>query len=98
MDKTRKDYQGNKLRKTNNGKAFGMERIVATLPTSSESGLNSQTTLNISPDSVSTEIVNEPSRLYHITKHIIDVVLATIGIIVLLPVFLVIAICIKFDD
>jgi len=75
-----------------------MEQIVATLPASSESGLNSQEALNITPDSISTEIVNEPSRLYHIMKQIIDVVLATIGIIVIWPVFLIIAICIKCDD
>lgn len=43
-------------------------------------------------------IVHEPSRLYLISKGILDIVLASIGIIVLLPVFLVIAVSVKMSD
>lgn len=45
-----------------------------------------------------TDIVHEPSRLYYISKRLIDIALATFGIVVLMPVFLVIAICIKLSD
>lgn len=46
----------------------------------------------------STDIVHEPSLFYYISKRLIDIVLAVSGLIVLLPVFLVIAVCIKLDD
>ncbi|MFL5661239.1 MAG: sugar transferase [Ktedonobacteraceae bacterium] len=42
--------------------------------------------------------VREPSLLYYASKRTIDVVLSLIGILVLLPVFLIIAIYIKLDD
>ncbi len=75
-----------------------MEQMVTTLPRSQEDGLNSRLALRITPDIISTDIVDEPSRLYHISKRCIDIVLATIGIVVLTPVFLIIAIRIKCDD
>jgi len=75
-----------------------MEQMVTTLPRSQEDGLNSRVALRIAPDIISTDIVDEPSRLYHISKRCIDIVLATIGIVVLTPVFLIIAIRIKCDD
>ena len=75
-----------------------MEQMVTTLPRSQEDGLNSRVALRIAPDIISTDIVDEPSRLYHISKRFIDIVLATIGIVVLTPVFLIIAIRIKCDD
>ncbi len=75
-----------------------MEQMVTTLPRSQEDGLNSRVALRITPDIISTDIVDEPSRLYHISKRCIDIVLATIGIVVLTPVFLIIAIRIKCDD
>ncbi len=43
-------------------------------------------------------IVHEPSWFYYITKRVIDIVLATLGIVLFMLVFLVIAICIKLDD
>jgi len=39
-----------------------------------------------------------PSRFYYIAKRLIDIVVAVFGLIILMPVFLVIAICIKLDD
>lgn len=44
------------------------------------------------------EAIREPSRLYAISKRLMDIVLAAIGLLLLMPVFLVIAICIKLDD
>lgn len=75
-----------------------MEQMVTTLPRSQENSLNSQAALSIPLDSIRTDIINEPSRLYHISKRCMDIVLAAIGIIVLLPIFLIIAIRIKCDD
>lgn len=41
---------------------------------------------------------SEPRTLYHITKRFLDILLALTGIIILIPLFLVIALCIKLDD
>src|SRR5690242_433791 len=46
----------------------------------------------------STTCISEPSTLYHITKRSFDILLALIGILVLMPLFLVIALSIKLDD
>lgn len=43
-------------------------------------------------------IVHEPSWFYFFSKRLLDVVLATFGLIIVLPVFFIIAICIKLDD
>src|SRR6266487_2321593 len=51
-----------------------------------------------SPLNISTDIIREPSLLYYISKRLIDIILATVGMAVLIPVFLAIAICIKLDD
>jgi lipopolysaccharide/colanic/teichoic acid biosynthesis glycosyltransferase len=68
---------------------------MVTLPTRSEGGPASQATLSIDAQAVSTSIVHEPTLFYHVTKRLIDVVLAAFGLLVLIPVFLTIAICIK---
>lgn len=47
--------------------------------------------------SISTDIIHNSSLLYRTSKRLLDIVFATIGIIVLLPVFLVIAVCIKLE-
>ncbi len=47
----------------------------------------------ISPDSI-----QNSSLLYRASKRLLDIVLAIIGIVVLTPVFLVIALCIKLED
>lgn len=46
----------------------------------------------------STEIVHEPSFLYYVIKQLLDIVLAIIGIVALIPVFLLVMLCIKLDD
>lgn len=68
-----------------------MEQITTTIPRYRSEGPALKSTL-------STEVVYEPSLFYYILKRLIDIVLATIGLIVLLPVFLVVAVCIKLDD
>ncbi len=39
-----------------------------------------------------------PTWFYYIAKRLIDIVVSILGLIILMPVFLVIAICIKLDD
>jgi lipopolysaccharide/colanic/teichoic acid biosynthesis glycosyltransferase len=51
----------------------------------------------VTPDAGALIIV-EPSSIYLVVKRCIDVLLALIGIIVLLPVFCIIALCIRIDD
>ncbi len=46
----------------------------------------------------SADIIHNSSQLYCALKRLLDIVLATFGIVVLIPVFLVIAICIKLED
>ena len=47
---------------------------------------------------ISTAITHEPSPFYYAFKRLIDIVLAAFGIVALIPVFFVIAICIKLND
>ena len=47
---------------------------------------------------INTAITHNPSMLYYALKRLIDIILAAVGVVVLIPVFLVIAICIKLDD
>ena len=47
---------------------------------------------------ISTVITHNPSLLYYALKRLIDIIIAAVGVVVLVPVFLVIAICIKLDD
>ena len=47
---------------------------------------------------LSADRVYQPSRLYFLSKRLIDIILALFGIIVLMPVLLIIALCIKLDD
>jgi lipopolysaccharide/colanic/teichoic acid biosynthesis glycosyltransferase len=56
-----------------------------------ESGLSNKSTL-------SADVAHEPSQLDYIAKRFIDIVLSLVGIVALIPVFLVIAICIKLED
>lgn len=46
----------------------------------------------------STQIVHQPATRYYVIKRLLDIVLSLIGIVLLIPLFLVIAICIKLDD
>jgi lipopolysaccharide/colanic/teichoic acid biosynthesis glycosyltransferase len=76
-----------------------MEQITVHFPKHSEEILASQVTpLMLNDSIVNTHTVCEPSVLYHVSKRLLDIALSAIGIIVLLLVFLIIAICIKLDD
>lgn len=57
---------------------------------SSESALNS----NI----VSINLAGNPSHFYSILKRFVDIFLALVGIVLLIPLFLIIAVCIKLED
>ncbi|MEO8954094.1 MAG: sugar transferase [Ktedonobacteraceae bacterium] len=85
-----------------------MKRITSTIPTVLEEseyqqavpphvGLELAST-HFPLSTISTNIDHEPSLFYFFLKRLIDIVLVVIGLIMLLPVFLVIALCIKLDD
>jgi lipopolysaccharide/colanic/teichoic acid biosynthesis glycosyltransferase len=85
-----------------------MDQIMVTMPKRQEEGPVSQKALGMSPGILNTDaitvvkpgvtITREPAALYHIFKRVCDIVLSLIGIIVLMPVLLLIAVCIKLDD
>lgn len=77
-----------------------MKQIGATLPEHSETEncSNTEEIQAVISCTASTEIEYEPPLLYYATKRAIDIVLSIIGIIALLPVFLIVATCIKLDD
>jgi lipopolysaccharide/colanic/teichoic acid biosynthesis glycosyltransferase len=76
-----------------------MEPLTEFLPKRSEEELVFQKARRSSNSGfASVSIVREPSVLYHFTKRFLDVVLSAFGILVLIPAFLIIAICIKLDD
>lgn len=52
----------------------------------------------IDTEPLKVEKVHKPSQFYFLTKRFIDIALSVFGIIVLMPVFLIIALCIKLDD
>src|SRR2546428_1452524 len=70
-----------------------MDRITATSPSRSEQYLTPKTLI-----SMSTSIVHQPSLFYFIVKRLTDIVLSVLGIVILIPVFLVIMVCIKLHD
>ena len=75
-----------------------MEQIIATLPKRSEEGPASQGQLSMQIGMMSTTLFREQSLTYYFVKRLLDVVGAFFGLLALLPVFLVIAMCIKLDD
>ncbi len=76
-----------------------MEQITVTIPTRAEEMPASKVMVSgIHAGVISTGIVREPSLLYYLTKRTIDISLALVGIILLIPVFLIIAAYIKLDD
>src|SRR5947209_2072916 len=76
-----------------------MEQITVTMPQRAEEGpISEANMLGIQAGIVSTGIIHEPSTFYHVSKRFIDVTLAVLGIIVLIPMLLLIAVCIKLDD
>jgi exopolysaccharide production protein ExoY len=90
------------------GEHFHMEQLVANVPHHSEGGpvpgANVRRETGVSHTEVlvtekySIFTVRAPSKLYFCMKRVLDVGLSSLGILFLLPVFLGIAICIRFDD
>jgi lipopolysaccharide/colanic/teichoic acid biosynthesis glycosyltransferase len=76
-----------------------MDQISVMVPQRSEEGPVSQIAAStLAVGVVSREVVQEPSLLYYVIKRLLDIVLSISGIIVLMPVFVIIALCIKLDD
>jgi exopolysaccharide production protein ExoY len=79
-----------------------MEQVTITIPKRADEGPASQVIGTLKTGAINTEplttIVREPSLVYFMAKRLVDIALAFIGILVLMPVFLTIAICIKLDD
>src|SRR5579859_5632234 len=76
-----------------------MEQISVTLPKRSEEVSASQANkVGLHAGIISTGILREPSVIYHASKRFIDISLSLLGILALIPVFFIIAVCIKFDD
>ena len=77
-----------------------MQRMTSTILRPREEDLASRTEEKkaFAISAPSTGIAHEPSLLYYLSKRLLDIVLALVSLIVLLPVFLVTAICIKLDD
>jgi exopolysaccharide production protein ExoY len=85
-----------------------MERSVVTIPSRVEEGAVSQALPALPAALPHTEPllkghsraapISQGVTFYSVSKGMFDVILALIGLIVLMPVFLVIAVCIKLDD
>jgi len=75
-----------------------MEQLTATLKQRSEEVPASQAQIGNHAGAISTTWVHTPSMLYYTIKRVADIFLAAIGIVLLLPLFLLIALCIKLDD
>ncbi len=85
-----------------------MEHIAVTMPNGAEEGPVSQAALGMSANlahaepftqgQISALPVYQGITLYRVSKRMCDILFSLIGIILLLPVFLLIAVCIKLDD
>ncbi len=77
-----------------------MEHVTTTIPRYREESpaARDQSSSAFTMGALRTDIVHEPSLLYSIVKRLIDIVFALFGLVMLLPVFLVLALCIKLDD
>ncbi len=80
-----------------------MNPITIIVPNRQEEGSASQANAHITPSVIVTEplrvaVIHCPSQLYFLSKRCIDISLSIFGIIVLMPVLLIIALCIKLGD
>src|SRR5207244_5898525 len=82
-----------------------MNPITVIMPNRQEEGLASHTDayINIPPGVPITEplkvgLIRQPSLFYFLSKRFIDMFLSVFGIIVLMPVLLLIALCIKLGE
>ena len=75
-----------------------MDQTTVILNKRSEEVPASQVQLGNLTGAISTTWVREPSMLYYTIKRFADIFLAIFGLVLLMPVFLIIALCIKLDD
>jgi lipopolysaccharide/colanic/teichoic acid biosynthesis glycosyltransferase len=80
-----------------------MEQETVILPKRTEQALASLVSANVTANAITTEplrtySIRQPSPLYFVSKRIIDVTLSLLGIVVLMPIFLATALCVKLDD
>ena len=75
-----------------------MESIITTELREDEYNFYTIGSSTFNGSTISTDITHNPSRIYHVSKCLLDIVLATLSIVVLMPIFLVIAISIKLED
>ena len=75
-----------------------MEQITVTLPKRAEEVPASAANKASLHAVIGTRIVREPSMIYYASKRLIDISLSVLGILLLIPVLLIIAVCIKLDD
>lgn len=80
-----------------------MKQVTVILPKRVEEGLASQANANATAKAITTEplrahSIRQPPLFYFVSKRIFDITLSLLGIVVLMPVLLVIALCIKLDD
>jgi exopolysaccharide production protein ExoY len=81
-----------------------LDHITVTVPKRSEEGPASQSATGVPNTEPLASVdrsdfaVRKASRLYLVSKQLFDFVMSLVGIILLLPVFFIIALCIKLDD
>lgn len=75
-----------------------MDQTTVILNKRSEEVPASQVQLGNLTGAISTTWVREPSMLYYTIKRIADIFLAVLGLVLLVPLFLIVALCIKLDD
>ncbi|GAC1650408.1 MAG: hypothetical protein PVS3B1_39300 [Ktedonobacteraceae bacterium] len=74
-------------------------RSLTMLPEREKSSSHQYTQYTVSAEhTLSIDIIHPPSRFYHIFKRLMDIFFAILGLILLFPVFLVVAVSIKLDD
>src|SRR5262245_41521804 len=80
-----------------------MEQETVILPQPTEEAPASIVNANVTANAITTEplrtyCIRQPSPLYFVSKRLIDITFSLLGLVVLMPIFLVIALCIKLDD
>jgi exopolysaccharide production protein ExoY len=85
------------------GEISVMNQLTVVVPRHPEESPASQVSANVTPSTLVTEplkvaLIHQPSQLYFLSKRCIDISLSIFGIIVLMPVFLIIALGIKLGD
>ncbi len=75
-----------------------MERVTRTKWREEDLKFYEKESSALKSSNISTHITRNSSQLYRRAKRLLDIVLATFGLVVLIPVFIVVAACIKLED